>query len=91
MRHISKNGGEAAMKSTSTRPVDELGRIVLPVTVRRSFDIKEKDMLEIYAEGDRIIMKKVQSTCCFCDNTEEMIEFSGKYICPQCLAKLKKI
>ena len=53
--------------------------------------IKEKDMLEIYAEGDRIIMKKVQSTCCFCDNTEEMIEFSGKYICPQCLAKLKEI
>lgn len=79
------------MKSTSTRPVDELGRIVLPVTVRRSFDIKEKDMLEIYAEGDRIIMKKVQKTCCFCDNTEDMIEFSGKCICPQCLAKIKEI
>ncbi|MBE6703127.1 MAG: AbrB/MazE/SpoVT family DNA-binding domain-containing protein [Ruminococcaceae bacterium] len=77
------------MKSTSARPVDELGRIVLPITVRRAFDIKEKDILEIFAQGDCIIMKKVQNTCCFCDNTENMIEFSGKYICPQCLEQLK--
>ena len=79
------------MKSTSTRPVDELGRIVLPITIRRAFDIKEKDVLEIYAEQDRIIMKKLQNSCCFCDATEELTEFSGKLICPACLEKLKSL
>ena len=79
------------MKSTSTRPVDELGRIVLPITIRRTFDIKEKDLLEIYAEQDRIIMRKLQSTCCFCDATDGLTEFSGKLICPDCLEKLKNL
>ena len=79
------------MKPTSVRPVDELGRIVLPITVRRALDIKEKDQLEIYAESDYIMLKKLQNSCCFCHKTENVIEFSGKYICPDCLEGLKSL
>jgi len=57
------------MKSTGiVRKVDELGRIVLPVEMRRTLDIAEKDALEIYVEGDTIILRKYQAACVFCDS-----------------------
>jgi len=78
------------MKSTGiVRKVDELGRIVLPIEMRRNLDIAEKDPVEIFVEGDRIILKKYQATCIFCDNTKGVIAFNGKNICPDCLAELK--
>lgn len=78
------------MKSTGiVRKVDELGRIVLPIEMRRNLDIAEKDPIEIFVEGDKIILKKYQATCIFCDNTKGVIEFAGKNICPDCLAQLK--
>ncbi len=78
------------MKSTGiVRKVDELGRIVLPIEMRRNLDIAEKDSIEIFVEGDKIILKKYQATCIFCDNTRNVIEFNGKNICPDCLAQLK--
>ncbi|MDE3839131.1 AbrB family transcriptional regulator [Bacillus methanolicus] len=47
------------MKSTGVvRKVDELGRIVIPKELRNTFDIKEKDPLEIFVEEDKIILKK---------------------------------
>lgn len=52
------------MKSTGiVRKVDELGRIVLPIEMRRTLDIAEKDTLEIYVEGDSIILRKFQAAC----------------------------
>ena len=55
------------MKSTGiVRKVDELGRIVLPIEMRRTLDIAEKDALEIYVEGDSIILRKYQPACIFC-------------------------
>lgn len=54
------------MKSTGiVRKVDELGRIVLPIEMRRTLDIAEKDTLEIYVEGDSIILRKFQAACVF--------------------------
>ena len=56
------------MKSTGiVRKVDELGRIVLPIEMRRTLDIGEKDSLEIYVEGASIILKKYKPSCAFCD------------------------
>ncbi|AEH46112.1 MULTISPECIES: AbrB/MazE/SpoVT family DNA-binding domain-containing protein [Parageobacillus] len=47
------------MKSTGiVRKVDELGRVVIPIELRRTLDIAEKDALEIYVDDDRIILKK---------------------------------
>ena len=78
------------MKSTGiVRKVDELGRIVLPIEMRRTLDIAEKDALEIYVEGDNIILRKYQPACIFCDNVKNVISFEGKNICPDCLDKLR--
>lgn len=64
------------MKSTGiVRKVDELGRIVLPIEMRRTLDIAEKDTLEIYVEGDSIILRKFQAACVFCDSAKDIIKF----------------
>ena len=66
------------MKSTGiVRRVDELGRIVLPIELRRILDIGEKDALEIFVEGSSIVLKKYRPTCVFCDNTRDAIKGSA--------------
>lgn len=80
------------MKSTGiVRKVDELGRIVLPIELRRTLDIAEKDSLEIYMDGSAIILKKYQPACVFCDDTQDVVLFHGRNICAKCLAELKHI
>ena len=81
------------MKSTGiVRKVDELGRIVLPIELRKSMDIDKKgDAVEIFIDDDRIILKKYQPACIFCDSSSNVISFEGKRICEECLAKLKNI
>ena len=80
------------MKSTGiVRKVDELGRIVLPIEMRRTLDIGEKDALEIYVEGSSDILKKYKPSCVFCDATKDITVFKGKNICPKCLKELKEL
>ncbi len=77
------------MKSTGiVRRVDELGRIVLPIELRRTLDISEKDALEIYVDEDKIILKKYQPACIFCDDAKDVINFKGKNICRKCLKEI---
>lgn len=74
------------MKSTGVvRRVDELGRIVIPIELRRNLDIGEKDALEIYVDGNHIILKKYEPACVFCGNAKEITNFKGKNICRECL------
>lgn len=78
------------MKSTGiVRKVDELGRIVLPIELRRTLDIAEKDSLEIYVDDNSIILKKYEPSCIFCGSSKDVITFKGKNICPNCLNDLK--
>ena len=80
------------MKSTGiVRKVDELGRIVLPIEMRRTLDIAEKDSLEIYVEGSAVILRKYKPSCIFCDATKDVSEFKGKNVCPKCLKELKML
>ena len=80
------------MKSTGiVRKVDELGRIVLPIEMRRTLDIGEKDALEIYVEGSSVILKKYKPSCVFCYATKDNTVFKGKNICPKCLKELKEL
>lgn len=80
------------MKSTGiVRKVDELGRIVLPIEMRRTLDITERDKLEIYVDGDSVILRKYQPACIFCGKDRNVIEFGGKNICADCLTKLKSL
>lgn len=77
------------MKSTGiVRKVDELGRIVLPIELRRTLDIAEKDSLEIYVDGSSIVLKKYQPACIFCDDARDVTTFKGKNICAKCLREL---
>ena len=79
------------MKSTGiVRKVDELGRIVLPAELRRTLNIAEKDPLEIYVDGDSVILRKHEDRCIFCESKEHILAFQGKHICLKCLAQLKK-
>ena len=79
------------MKSTGVvRRVDELGRIVIPIELRRTLDIDIKDALEIYTEGELIILKKYEPACIFCGDARDVINYKGKNICNGCLKELKK-
>lgn len=74
------------MKSTGiVRKVDELGRIVLPIELRRTLGIEEKDRIEIFVDGESIILRKHQPACIFCDNAKDIINYKGKNICPDCI------
>lgn len=78
------------MKSTGiVRKVDELGRIVLPIELRRVLDIAEKDQIEIYVEGSTIILKKYHPSCVFCDNSKDVVDYKDKIICTSCIEELK--
>lgn len=80
------------MKSTGiTRQVDELGRFVLPIEIRRSLDIKEKDSLEIYTDENRIILQKYLPACTFCGEAENVVLFSEKRVCRRCIDRLKSL
>ena len=79
------------MKTTGiVRKVDELGRVVLPIELRRNMNIEVKDSLEIYVDGDAIILKKYQPGCVFCNDARNIQLFKGKMVCEKCLAEMKK-
>ena len=79
------------MKSTGiVRKVDELGRIVLPIELRRTLEINERDALEIYVDGNQVILKKYEPACIFCNEVGDVQQFKGRNICRHCLDELKK-
>lgn len=73
------------------RRVDDLGRIVIPKELRRCLCIEEGDSLEIYVEGEQIILKKYEPTCVFCGEGDGIKNFNGKNICPSCVKKIRKL
>lgn len=79
------------MKSTGIfRRVDALGRFVLPKELRKSLDIQENDYLQIFLDGDGIVLKKSLLCCVLCNGTEELTDFHDKKICLRCLEELKQ-
>ena len=79
------------MKSTGiVRKVDELGRIVLPIELRRTLGIEEKDRIEIFVDGESIILRTYQPACIFCDNAKDIINYKGKNICPDCIRAMNE-
>lgn len=74
-----------SMKGTGiTRHLDDMGRIVLPVELRRRMNLEEGTPLEIFAQGDQIILQKHMEACVFCGNRKELAPFRGKWICKNC-------
>ena len=80
------------MKSTGIlKSVDELGRIVLPKKMRENLDIDIRDKVELFVEGDRIVLQKYVPTCIFCDSDQNIVIFNGKRLCTACLESLKNL
>lgn len=77
------------MKSTGiVRKVDELGRVVIPIELRRTLGISEKDSLEIYVDEERIVLKKHEPACIFCNSADEVVLFKNKNICQKCISEI---
>ena len=73
------------MKSTGiVRKVDELGRVVLPIELRRTLGIDLKDALEIYVDEEKIVLKKYEPACIFCGSAEDVVNYQGRNICAAC-------
>lgn len=80
------------MKSTGiVRKVDELGRVVLPIELRRNLDINEKDALEIFVDEDRIILKKYEPADIFTGSMEDLIDYRGKKISKKTILEIVRV
>ena len=81
---------KSKMKSTGiVRNVDELGRIVIPKEIRTKQHINNSDPIEIYVDGDCIILKKYEHVCLFCQSKDNLINFKGKKVCSACIDEMK--
>jgi len=67
------------------------GRVVIPMEIRKKFDISEKDPLEIYVETNSIILKKYEPNCIFCGKNKNLFPFGDKLICDKCTFKISKL
>ena len=73
------------------RRVDELGRIVLPVELRRTLEISDRDLMEIYMdEYNCIVLKPHRDSCIFCGGTRDISTFRDKNVCGKCLRELHR-
>lgn len=72
------------------RRVDEVGRVVIPMSLRRKMGIEAREVLEIFVTGDNLVMNKYHHVCIFCGNTEDVREYKGKNICRMCLTEISK-
>ncbi|MBQ1489858.1 MAG: AbrB/MazE/SpoVT family DNA-binding domain-containing protein [Eubacterium sp.] len=80
------------MKATGiVRPVDALGRVVIPVELRRNLGIKTDDSLEIFVDGQYIMLKKYEPACIFCGEVEGVRQIRGKNVCAKCIEELKAL
>ena len=80
------------MKTTGViRQLDSLGRIVLPIELRRTLDIGPKDMLEIFVEGNSVILRKYEPDCLFCNSSRDLVPYRDKMICARCLKEIRQL
>ena len=78
------------MKSTGVvRKIDELGRIVLPIEIRRTLEINRGDSVEIFVDSEKIMLKKYMPSCIFCGNADNVVTVKGKLVCKDCLKEIK--
>ena len=80
------------MKATKvTRKVDCLGRVILPIELRRTLDLMGSNSLELFVEGNSIFLKKYEPGCTFCGNAKDISSYKGRNICARCRKQLKDI
>ena len=79
------------MKSTRiVRNLDQLGRLVIPKETRKAFNLNDGDPIEMFTDGDKIILKKYNPGCHCCGSMDHLTEVLGLKICPKCLKEFAK-
>lgn len=79
------------MKSTGiVRDIDEMGRIVIPKELRKAFNLNIKDPVEIFTDGDKIVIRKYNPGCEFCGAVNGLRMYKQKLICDDCVEALCK-
>lgn len=77
------------MKATGiVRKIDDLGRVVLPVELRRTLELELRDPVEIFCDDGAIILRKYEPTCIFCGSNTGLLEYHGKLVCAECRRRL---
>jgi len=80
------------MKSTGiVRKVDELGRVVLPIELRKTLAIKERDALEIFTDHETIILKRYEPADIFTGEMDDLIEYHGKKVSKSSIVEMVKL
>lgn len=77
-------GGEKMKTTGIIRKIDDLGRIVLPIELRKKMGIGQHDAIEIYVDGDKVILKKHETECIFCGSNKDLSDYKGKSVCATC-------
>lgn len=72
------------------RKIDHLGRIVVPVELRRALGVRAGDALDATLEGSTIQLRKLEASCVFCQATEDLASHRDKLVCARCRAELGK-
>lgn len=80
------------MKSTGiVRNLDNLGRVTLPIELRRSLNIDIKDPVEIFVDGDSIVLKKYQPADIFTGSNKDLVEYKGKMVSKDTIRELARL
>ena len=80
------------MKATGiVRPMDALGRVVIPIELRRTLNISNDDSLEVFVDGEYIMLKKYEPACIFCGSYDDIKQVHGRNVCGKCIAEMKKL
>lgn len=78
------------MKSTGiVRKIDDLGRVVLPIELRRTLGISDRDSLEIFVDNNNIVLRKYEPACIFCGSADGVIVYRDKNVCANCIAEMQ--
>ena len=83
--------GRIHVKATGiVRSIDSLGRIVIPVELRRTLNVESGDALEIFSEDNTVILRKYLPSCIFCGDSRNVSTFKGSNVCPNCVDELRR-
>jgi len=79
------------MKRTGiVRQIDNLGRLVIPMELRKTMNLNEGDKMEFYVDDGKIVIKPFVIACVFCGQAEDLVDHWDKKVCPKCLEEIKK-
>ena len=88
--NIEKKRGAYLMRNTGVRKtIDDLGRIVLPKEIRKSLGLGIRSAVDLYVDGEKLIITKTKNECIFCNSRDNLVEYKGKSVCEKCIEELK--